>query len=173
MSPRLVLGVDPGALGGLAWVDELGDLIAIEDTPIVSMRSGRTMKNRIAVQAFAALVPSRRPAHAVIERVGSMPGQGVSSTFAFGFGAGLLEGALAGMLIPITAVVPQVWKREMKLASSDKNLSRQRAMQLWPASASLFSRVKDDGRAESALLALWGLRGGLLSVAVPTLGVAA
>ena len=41
---------------------------------------------------------------------------------------------------------------------SDKELSRRRAIETWPGSAGMFARKKDDGRAEAALLALWGQR---------------
>jgi hypothetical protein len=37
-----------------------------------------------------------------------------------------------------------------------KTASRERAQLLLPNYADLFARVKDDGRAEAALLALWG-----------------
>jgi hypothetical protein len=33
-------------------------------------------------------------------------------------------------------------------------------MKAWPNDAKLFARVKDHGRAEAALIALWGVRSG-------------
>lgn len=164
MTLRLILGVDPGALGAVAWVDEFGALIAVEDTPTVAVRSGKTLKNRIAVLLFVALVTARRPDHAVVETAGAMLGQGISSTYVFDHGAGLLEGALAGMLVPVSGGTPSVWKKSMKL-TSDKGLARQMAMRFWPAMANRFAQAKDDGRAEAALIALWGLRSGVLSAA--------
>jgi crossover junction endodeoxyribonuclease RuvC len=42
--------------------------------------------------------------------------------------------------------------------SADKNASRQRAIETWPEHVRTFARVRDDGRAEAALLALFGAR---------------
>jgi len=42
------------------------------------------------------------------------------------------------------------------LSGDTKGSSRQRAQALFPRQAILFSRVKDDGRADAALMALYG-----------------
>jgi hypothetical protein len=52
---------------------------------------------------------------------------------------------------------PAVWTKDMKVGS-DKSLHRQRATERFPTHAASFARVKDDGRADAALLADWGLR---------------
>jgi crossover junction endodeoxyribonuclease RuvC len=41
--------------------------------------------------------------------------------------------------------------------TADKSTSRQRACELWPSESHRFARVKDDGRAESCLVARYGL----------------
>ena len=51
-------------------------------------------------------------------------------------------------------VIPRVWKGYFGL-SSDKEQSRLKAIALFPDCANLFSRKKDEGRAEAALIALW------------------
>ena len=50
---------------------------------------------------------------------------------------------------------PASWKKHFKL-SKDKGVSRATASQRFPQNAELFKRVKDDGRAEAALIALYG-----------------
>jgi hypothetical protein len=52
-------------------------------------------------------------------------------------------------------VTPAKWKRDMKLGK-DKGEARDMAMRRWPNHRDKFKRVKDDGRAEAALIALWG-----------------
>jgi crossover junction endodeoxyribonuclease RuvC len=47
------------------------------------------------------------------------------------------------------------WKRAMQVPS-DKGACRMRAMQTFPGHSDLFRRVKDDGRAEAALLGFYG-----------------
>jgi crossover junction endodeoxyribonuclease RuvC len=76
--------------------------------------------------------------------------------FSFGFSAGLVDGVLAGLGIPTTYVTPQSWKRAAGL-TSDKSAVRLRAAQLFPDMAKHFARVKDDGRAEAALIARYGV----------------
>jgi hypothetical protein len=56
-------------------------------------------------------------------------------------------------------VSPAKWKKALGL-SADKGASRRRAIELWPERAQWFARVKDDGRAEAALIAYWWLQHG-------------
>lgn len=74
-------------------------------------------------------------------------------------GDGIAEGVVAGAGWPLTYVSPAKWKRDLRL-SADKGASRRRAIELWPSWAELFARVKDDGRAEAALIAHWWLTKG-------------
>jgi len=75
--------------------------------------------------------------------------------FRFGQGYGAIQMALAGHKIPTRLVTPSKWKSHFGL-SRDKGVSRGLAMQRFPEQAQMFSRVKDDGRAEAALIALYG-----------------
>ena len=146
----MILGIDPGAGGALAWVSEPdGALIAIADMPIIEILG----KKRVSPQQLAALIEARKPRLAVVEEVGAMPGQGVSSMFAFGYAAGIIAGALAGLRIPVVMYRPSKWKREAG-CPADKGATRVIAQRYWPGSRD-FDRAKDDGRAEAALLARW------------------
>lgn len=129
-------------------------MLTILDMPTVEVKSGKTMKRRLSEPMLAELLRPHDIEHVALEQVGSMPGQGVSSTFNFGQTYGGIRGVLAGLRIPITMVTPAKWTRDMKV-SGGKDANRQRAAQLFPAYAASFSRVKDDGRADSALLAYW------------------
>ena len=152
-----LLGIDPGAVSG-AWavLNEIGQIIAAGDLPVVGDGKNAMISGRL----FADIVLRYSPSRAVLERVGPMPRQGVSSTFKFGRGVGLIEGVLGGALVPIGYVSPAVWKRHFSLAA-DKEASRRRAIETWPGSAGLFARKRDHGRAEAALIALWGQRAAL------------
>lgn len=147
----MILGIDPGATGGLALLTDGGDLLDVVDMPIVEVRG----KKRVAAPLLAQIIAGWQPRLAVIEQVGAMPGQGVSSMFTFGYSAGLLEGACAMGGIPVVFVVPAVWKRAMKV-TADKGGCRLMAQRLWPAHAGSFARVRDDGRAEAALIGFHG-----------------
>lgn len=155
---RYVIGIDPGAAGAVAILGVDGKLIEVWDIPTVQIKSGKTVKKRISPEMFASEIRNWQDAEACYtEKVGARPGQGVSSMFQFGESLGIIRGMMAGLSIPTILVTPQVWKKDMKLPAASKEWSRQRAAQLWPSHAKEFSRVKDDGRAEAALLALWGL----------------
>lgn len=152
---KVILGVDPGLSGALASVSlETGKLIAVYDMPIFSKKGSKKAINEINDQELAFLVGTINPYLAVVEAVSAMPGQGVTSTFRLGAAFGTIKGVLAGIGTPFVTIHPATWKKEMRL-SGDKAMSRQMATRTWPDMSKHFSRVKDDGRAEAALLALW------------------
>ena len=150
-----IIGIDPGAAGAVAIL-EAGKLAQVFDMPVVEMTVGGKAKKRVAPELLASELRLYNLADtvAVVEQVGAMPGQGVTSMFAFGQAYGLVLGVLAGLWIPTTTVTPATWKKALKL-NTGKDGARAKAAQLWPARADQFKRVKDDGRAEAALLAHW------------------
>lgn len=153
----LVIGIDPGATGALALLyTDTGDLVLF-DMPVVEITRGKRDVRQVDAGMLGALLRENLPAsaHAYLEKVGAMPGQGVSSMFAFGRAVGVVEGVLSGLRIPVSIVPPQTWMKGCSVVGG-KDGSRARAMQLFPAYASLFSRKKDDGRADAALIAYYG-----------------
>jgi crossover junction endodeoxyribonuclease RuvC len=154
-----VIGIDPGLTGAIAVLSETGELISVEDMPTFDIGG----KNKINVHALgASLSKYSHDARAVVELVGAMPGQGVSSMFSFGFAAGAVHGAIGALGIPLETVTPQKWKKHFRLPK-DKDAARQLAVRKWPHGP--FSRKKDAGRAEAALIALWALETDVLGKA--------
>lgn len=153
MSDRVVLGIDPGNEGALAWVTREGNLIEIADMPIIEVNG----RKKICAQTLAKLFETRPVDMIIIERVSAMKGWGISGCFWFGYGAGMVEGLAAGMGMPIRMITPASWKKKAQVPT-DKNGARQMASRLWPGASDQFKRVKDDGRAEAALLARWAAR---------------
>ena len=140
----LVLGIDPGVSGAYALYETAGQTVFAADMPVVD--------GQVDGATFATEIVKWGPQAVVIERVASMPKQGVASTFKFGVAYGIVRGIVATLQIPAIFVTPGKWKRHFGLAA-DKEESRSRALQLWPARSDLFKRKKDHGRAEAALLA--------------------
>jgi len=91
----------------------------------------------------------------VLEQVASRPGQSSVATFRFGMGYGALIACVAANKTPMHLVTPSKWKKHFNL-SSDKDTSRQLAIQRFPDHYERFARKKDDGRAEASLIALYG-----------------
>jgi crossover junction endodeoxyribonuclease RuvC len=156
----LILGVDPGAHGALALYSELfEELREVIDMPSHRVTSGGTQKTRLDLYALGVWIDgyAKRIKRAVVEDVHAMPKQGVSSSFQFGFAAGAVQAVIAAHLIPMQLVRPAVWKKAMTV-TADKDSSRRAASMLLPKSQHLWSRVKDDGRAEAVLLAIYGAK---------------
>lgn len=153
--PR-ILGVDPGLRGAITIMDGAG--LTIIDVPVHSLARGGKIKSEMDVYEFARWIDAQaRIDHAFIEKVASMPGQGVSSVFSFGKTFGQLIGVIAANFIPMTLVPPQTWKKSLKVPAA-KDGARARASELMPAFAGFWNRVKDDGRAEATLLAYYGYK---------------
>ena len=150
-----VLGVDPGLTGGVALLDTAGDTLRVEDIPVIALARGAEISETLLAQ----LIRDMAPEVAWIERVASMPKQGVASTFKFGMGYGIARGVIGALGVPLFLVTPVEWKREFRLRA-DKEQSRVLACRMFPASVDRFSRKRDNGRAEASLIAVFGARQG-------------
>jgi len=147
VTDRLTLGVDPGKSGALAWLDGDGALVHLADMPDAQGHAlGALVRD---------LIVEWRPAVAWVELVASRPGQSAPAMWRFGRDYGAVLGSLGAFDVPVEHVTPATWKRAARL-SRDKGESRQRAVETWPAWSDSFSRAKDDGRAEAALIARHG-----------------
>lgn len=147
----MIIGIDPGLSGAIAFMADDGFLIDVFDMPTIEVAGKKKVSPQMLVSMLAE--DAHEIKMAAIEEVGAMPGQGVTSMFNFGYSAGILAGVCAGLLIPMTFYRPAVWKRAAGVPA-DKGAARQMAQRFWPGSRD-FDRVKDDGRAEAALLARW------------------
>jgi crossover junction endodeoxyribonuclease RuvC len=161
LSPRtakIIAGVDPGLAGALFLLDPhsptTGQAI---DMPVHLLARGGRKKYEFDIAGLVGIVTSQPLDHAFVEQVASMPGQGVSSTFAFGKSFGAVLGVLAACRIPTTLISPISWKRALGVPKA-KDAARARASQLLPEAAFQWALAKQHGRAEAALLALYGLR---------------
>jgi crossover junction endodeoxyribonuclease RuvC len=152
-----ILGIDPGLTGALAFYDPLSGDLTVEDMPVFSEKRNGKNKSCLDLYQLARIVDDKasQVKKAVVELVGAMPKQGVSSSFSFGFSAGAAQTVVAANLIPMLTVPPTVWKKALKLNAS-KDGSRIMASKLMPRHAHLWALKKHDGRAEAALLAYYG-----------------
>ncbi len=153
-----IVGCDPGAFGAIVILDTETRQLTIIDMPTIKVKRGTRVVNQVdpALLAQALRPHIHENDQAYVEKTWAMPGQGVSSSFAFGRAGGVLEGVLATLGAAVTLVPPATWTKTMRLFKG-KDASRERAIELFPEHATMFSRKKDDGRADAALLAVWGL----------------
>lgn len=150
-----ILGIDPGLDGGLALLSPDGLLLEVMPT----FGSGQ---REVDAAKVAELLRGWSPTHAMLEKVGSRPGQGVCSMFTFGCGVGVIKGVLGALGISFTEVTPQTWQKTVckGLAGGDpKDVAVQRARQLWPTRdlrATQRSKVPHQGLVDAALIAEYG-----------------
>jgi len=150
------IGIDPGHKGAIALLDPATNHLQICDMPLLPKPKGtKGVETDYATLGDALCFPPGFQVQAILEHVWSMPREGVSSAHAFGRNVGAIRMALALNKIPYHLVTAVKWKKHFGL-SSDKDRSRGLASQRFPANASNFTRIKDDGRAEASLLALYG-----------------
>ena len=96
----------------------------------------------------------------VVEKVGAMPGQGVTSMFNFGKNYGFILGALESFGFSYELVTPKKWKKEFGV-TADKNTSIEVCKRLFPeANLKRTERCKKDhdGMAEALLMAEYARR---------------
>jgi crossover junction endodeoxyribonuclease RuvC len=159
----IVIGLDPGISGAVAILDDEG--MNSFDMPILEIKRG-TKTKRIVDACRLAEKLRGIDGHAFVEIAGSRPPhrrgkdgeevkEGVASSFSNGRNYGRIEGVIAALGIPITDVSPAKWKKDLRVPA-EKDGARFRASQLLPRYADQWPLKKHDGRAEAALIALWG-----------------
>lgn len=139
------IGIDPGKGGALAVITEENALVFPFD-------------RKSYVNILGAMRGMK--AKCCLERVGAMPGQGVTSMFSFGENFGFIQGVLEANGIPYELVTPQKWKREFGV-TGDKNSAVSVCQRLFPEVSLLRtpkSRKADDGMAEALLMAEYARR---------------
>ncbi len=131
----------------------------IHDIPTHRLKRGGKAKREVDLTELARILDAGAStiAHFFLEQAGAMPRQGVTSMFSFGKVYGAILGIVAANFLPLTLVHPTRWKRAMGVPKA-KDGARARASQLLPRAAGNWSLVKHDGRAEAALIALYGRR---------------
>jgi len=116
------LGIDPGISGASVVIDREGTFVSY-------IKGKETLTDQANwFSEFSADVT-----FAVIERVHSMPGQGVASSFKFGMSYGCSRMILAYAAIPHEYVTPMSWQKVMKCRTGgDKNITKAAAQKLFP-----------------------------------------
>ena len=151
------VGIDPGFKGAVAIIED--DRIRLVDTPTIKLTQSR--KDYLIPEMVGIFDPYMSqegiivwPMRVAIEKVHSMPRQGVASAFTFGKGYGIWLGILATLGIPYEEVTPQRWQGAMLDGMQrGKDANRLRAMQLFPGESDKLNLKKHDGRADALLLA--------------------
>ena len=140
-------GIDPGKSGALC---------IMQNSEIILLNK---FDKLVYLEAIGFLSKAQENTRCAIERVSSMPGQGVKSMFTFGENFGWIKGILDMGEISFQEIPPQKWKREFSLGN-DKQKSIEVARQLFPGIQLIPKgcRVPDNNLAEAALLCEYARR---------------
>ena len=140
MDNRIYIGIDPGKNGGIGFI--YNDLAYCKRCPATVLEMAEE------IQTCIELAPDIQKT-AIIEKVHSMPKQGVKSVFTFGEGYGKWLGILAAHKIPYTQVTPQKWMKHYGSLSKDK---KERKNQLKHLAQQRFPEVKITLATSDAIL---------------------
>lgn len=125
------IGIDPGQNGGIGILTGAGQYVH-------SFKFKNQTDADISSEMFDYLqdlrgVMNECSIFALLEKVHSMPKQGVASSFKFGSSFGFLRGMLTAHRIPWDFVSPQKWQKALSCQTKgDKNITKAKAQRLWP-----------------------------------------
>ena len=146
------IGIDPGKKGFACIYNGYG----YEHYPLFTTQKSNQINVEL-VERLRELV--KQDTICVIESVHAMPGQGVSSSFTFGMGFGMVIGVVQAIGIPYELVTPTKWQREMVSAAdkseSTKKTSLNAAVRLHPNMdfrKSRLARNFDDNKVDATLI---------------------
>ena len=170
----LIIGIDPGVSGAIVLIETQGFIVEKEDggvkwrpvivatghMPTVKRRKSKKYTRDVDARELFCILRNWVKKDTTswplvfLERISARPGQGVVSMFSMGNALGVIQGVLAALDLAPTLVTPVVWKRHYDLLHSDKEASRQKAIELFGAGH--FPLKKDHGLAEAALIGWYG-----------------
>lgn len=113
---KIYIGIDPGFSGGIVriGITDHNQATVLDKMPMPLLKG--VGKNKVDLYEVYRILREWVTTNSaitefIIEEVGSMPGQGLSSTFRFGYYAGALDGIVSAFALPTTFVRPQAWMK--------------------------------------------------------------
>jgi hypothetical protein len=140
-----ILGIDPGVKGALALLDTETNSVATWPMPDTT----RALHDLIAGLPIVKIAMLEKPFYPQMI--------GTANAGRIGEAYGIIKGALAWRDIPFREVRPSEWKKSLNIPA-EKGRARNRASEFYPDNADQWSLAKEDGRAEAALIAWFGVR---------------
>ena len=146
----IIMGIDPGQKGGVAII------VRGEVSVYFPMPDCNGLSDKIGIWG-------RDFKMCYVEKVHSMPKQGVASTFKFGKHYGEILGILTALQIPYQLVTPQAWKKVVLEGLDWKGKGKEVAIEYvqrrYPSVnllATERSRKPHDGMADAICIARYG-----------------
>jgi len=141
---KAFIGVDPGMTGAIAII--AGDFVEVSD-----------FENMDALRLLFGAMMGTHKCVALVEKVHSMPKQGVSTCFKFAKATGRAIGWIEALSIPFEEITPQKWQKIVfdsgTRTGDNKADSLAMARKLFPSMLGRLKRKKDHNRADALLIA--------------------
>ena len=155
----VVVGIDPGLSGAIAYVGPSGDPIA-RVIPVIKNGTRRSLDLGGIRTMFAAWKIVGTPGvHVFLERAQPMPRDGAMGAFRYGESYGMLVGCLDGLGLEVTTVHPATWKSILFSGTTrTKDDARALAAEVFPSMAPKLVTKVSHNMAEALLLAEYGRR---------------
>ena len=148
----LIIGIDPGKSGCAVAID-----VATRKVVDVCRFSKETPSEIDNWLEDLRTQGRYRDCFAYLEKVGAMPNQGVSSTFAFGEAVGLVRGLLLGNGIGFAEVRPQAWQKALGVKKQATKAELKKTMQALAWQLHPETDPKTIDVADAVLIAHYGL----------------
>jgi hypothetical protein len=98
VTSQTIIGIDPGAHGAIAVLNDSGELLEVVDMPATQEANGRSATNAPPLAGILARTHARI---AFCELVGARPTDAKVAAFAFGRARGVIEGCAGALGVPI------------------------------------------------------------------------
>lgn len=156
-----LVGIDPGNKGGIAICED-GKIVEAISMPIQTIVKVKKESTFVHAGIVYKMLKKHDIQAGYIEFVSAMKGQGVTSVWTFGFGAGNLHAIFDILEIPLYYVTPQRWKKEvLGEITADKDDAINFCLQNCPdisLKASKRCKTNSDGIADAICIAIYGMK---------------
>lgn len=142
----IYIGIDPGKSGGIAMIDS--------SDPLLIKQSQATKMPETETDLFDLVKRLKSDnCFCMLEKVHSMPAQGVKSVWTFAQNYGSIRMALIAARIPFETVTPQTWQKYLGIVKRGKEESKTKFKNRLKAKAQeLFPELKITLAIADALL---------------------
>jgi hypothetical protein len=149
LNNEIIIGIDPGASGGVSWINSDCNEICAEPCPKTNIGMAQLIRNIVGVNQKTNITGVQ----AYLELVHAFPTDGRSSLFKFGTNYGKWQGILASFGIEPIFVTPQKWQKSYgelpKIKKERKNEMKNIACELSGLKVTLKT-------ADAILIAIYG-----------------
>lgn len=157
----LIAGIDPGLGGAFAVYDTTAEaLVGAWDMPVFKRIVNKRERKRLDLVAIHNTLAGFEVMGVDVLWIEDVAGRGNQVGGAtLSFGVGVIHGICTAIKLRLETVSPGAWKARMR-APAGKEGATQRAEALFPRQRGLFRGPqggKLDGRAEAAMIALYGV----------------